>query len=83
MRQHLHWKAKAEFPYILNLDAGFTPYTQTAPPLQFKKFNFLGGEPHFQITTSCYAETAPLIITQRYNTVGDLFDGFLFMDSSP
>lgn len=83
MRQHITWRADTEFPYIINLSEGFTPYTKTkAIPLAFKKFNFLGGEPHFQITSNAYADFAPLIITQRFNSIGDLFDIILANDAA-
>ena len=51
--------------------------------LLYKKFEFKGGEPHFQIITPCeYAAQSHLVITQRYNTVGDLFDIILANDAA-
>ena len=81
-RQHIHWKASTEFPYILNLDKDFSPY-EDGVGLSHKKFDFKGGEPHFQITTPCdYAPQSDLIITQRYNKIGDLFDIILAHDAA-
>lgn len=82
MRQHIHWKAESEFPYILNLDKDFSPYDDGVG-LDHKKFDFKGGEPHFQITTACeFATQSNLIITQRYNKIGDLFDIILANDAA-
>ena len=82
MRQHIHWAAEAELPYILNLDSNFKPFTRGVD-LDYKRFVFKGGEPHFQITSSAnYAEASRLIITQRYNEIGDLFDIILANDAA-
>jgi ribose-phosphate pyrophosphokinase len=82
MRQHIHWKAESEFPYILNLDKDFSPY-KDGVGLDHKKFDFKGGEPHFQITTVCeFTAQSNLIITQRYNKIGDLFDIILANDAA-
>ena len=84
MRQHVKWQFKSatEFPYVLNLDDNFAPY-EVGVQLLYKKFEFKGGEPHFQITSPCeYATQSHLIITQRYNTVGDLFDIILANDAA-
>lgn len=82
-RQHIHWKTTPELPYILNLDKDFLPI-QTGVILFNKKFDFKGGEPHFQITSPCeeYAPNGHLIITQRYNKIGDLFDIILANDAA-
>ena len=81
-RQHIHWKATAQFPYILNLDKDFSP-SEDGVGLSHKKFDFKGGEPHFQITTPCeFAAQSNLIITQRYNKIGDLFDILLANDAA-
>lgn len=86
MRQHTHWnlKATSEFPYILNLDDQFKPYAVSGKGIElaYKKFNFLGGEPHFQITPGNYDTNSELIITQRYNSVADLFDIILAVDAA-
>jgi ribose-phosphate pyrophosphokinase len=82
MRQHIHWTAEAELPYILNLDSNFKPITRGVE-LEYKRFDFKGGEPHFQITTHpTYSYSAQLIITQRYNKIGDLFDIILANDAA-
>jgi ribose-phosphate pyrophosphokinase len=81
-RQHIHWKASTEFPYILNLDKDFSPYNDGVG-LSHTKFDFKGGEPHFQIANTCdYAPQSNLIITQRYNKIGDLFDIILAHDAA-
>jgi ribose-phosphate pyrophosphokinase len=79
MKQFVHWKATAEYPYVLNLDGNFKPYTSLAE-LEYKKFDFKGGEPHLQITDVQYI--GDLIITQRYNKIGDLFDIILANDAA-
>lgn len=85
MRQHIKWTGlspNVEYPYILNLDKDFSPCNKGVN-LEHKKFDFKGGEPHFQITSECsYAYASRLIITQRYNTVGDLFDIILANDAA-
>lgn len=80
MKQHIHWKADAQYPYVLNLDDKFKPYTSLAE-LDYKKFNFKGGEPHFQITNEV-KYVGDLIITQRYNSISDLFDIILANDAA-
>jgi ribose-phosphate pyrophosphokinase len=81
-RQHIHWKTSTEYPYVLNLDNTFTPY-QKGVLLLHNKFDFKGGEPHFQITSPCeYAGQSHLIITHRYNKIGDLFDIILANDAA-
>ncbi len=81
MRQHTHWTPTPESPYILNLDENFKPFTNGVE-LEFKKFDFLGGEPHFQILTKVFEPSAKLVITQRYNTIGDLFNIILANDAA-
>jgi ribose-phosphate pyrophosphokinase len=82
-RQHIHWKATAEYPYVLSLDENFKPYGNPQVPLEFKKFNFHGGEPHFQITSNVHnTYERELIITQRYSSVSDLFDIILANDAA-
>jgi ribose-phosphate pyrophosphokinase len=81
-RQHIRWKTSTEFPYILNLDIDFSPY-KDGVGLSHTKFNFKGGEPHLQIVSPCeYAGQSHLVITQRYNKVGDLFDIILANDAA-
>jgi ribose-phosphate pyrophosphokinase len=81
-RQHIHWQTTTEFPYILNLDEDFSPCSNGVE-LSYKKFNFNGGEPHLQITSTCeYATQSHLIITQRYNKIIDLFDIILANDAA-
>lgn len=84
MRQHLHWKATAEFPYILNLDENFKPYAQSGKGIDIghRKFDFLGGEPHLQLVAGNYDYNSTLIITQRYNSVADLFNIVLANDAA-
>lgn len=79
-RQHVVWNPMAQLPYTLNLSEGFEPLVGKTIPLEFKKFNFFGGEPHFQILTQEVYD-APVIITQRYNRVSDLFDIILANDA--
>lgn len=81
MRQHVTYIPVPESPYILNLDENFKPFTKGVE-LTFKKFNFLGGEPHFQILTKVFEASAKLVITQRYNTIGDLIDIILANDAA-
>jgi ribose-phosphate pyrophosphokinase len=82
MRQHIDWMPTVNFPYSLNLDSDFKPVAKSVP-LNYKKFNFLGGEPHFQITSNmAYAKDSELIITQRYNSVADIFDIILANDAA-
>lgn len=85
MRQHIKWTGlvpNVEYPYVLNLDSEFHPYKKGVEILH-KKFDFKGGEPHFQITSECsYAHSSTLIITQRYNKIGDLFDIILANDAA-
>jgi ribose-phosphate pyrophosphokinase len=80
MRQHVQWKATAQYPYVLNLDTEFKPYS-TGVELDFKKFQFKGGERHFQITSNV-EYISELYITQRYNKIGDLFDIILANDAA-
>jgi ribose-phosphate pyrophosphokinase len=81
-RQHIHWKASTEFAYILNLDKDFSPYNDGVE-VSHKKFDFKGGEPHLQITTQQeICAESELIITQRYNKIGDLFDVLLAHDAA-
>jgi ribose-phosphate pyrophosphokinase len=80
MKQHIHWKATTDYPYVLNLDEHFKPYTSLAE-LEYKKFDFKGGEPHFQITTDIQY-IGNLVLTQRYNSVSDLFDIILANDAA-
>jgi ribose-phosphate pyrophosphokinase len=80
MRQHINWKATTEHPYVLNLDDTFSPVTFGTDILH-KKFDFKGGEPHFQITTDVQY-FGDLIITQRYNKIGDIFDIILANDAA-
>jgi len=79
MRQHIHWQSTAELPYILNLDELFTPI-QTGVLLPYKRMLFHGGEP--QITLNKVEPFSELIITQRYNTVADLFDIVLAVNAA-
>jgi ribose-phosphate pyrophosphokinase len=89
MRQHIHWKTTSDYPYVLNLDDSFNSimFDDTFNPitlgvnLSHKKFDFKGGEPHFQITTDIQY-IGDLIITQRYNKIGDLFDIILANDAA-
>lgn len=82
MKQHVDWKLqyKTANPYILNLDQGFKPYKSVAE-LEYKTFDFKGGEPHFQITTDI-EYFGDLIITQRYNKIDDLFKIILANDAA-
>ena len=82
MRQHIKWSAEVKLPYVLNLDENFNP-CKSAIPLEYKKFDFKGGEPHLQIISNgCYATHSKLIITQRFNSVKDIFDIVLANDAA-
>lgn len=82
MRQHIHWIASPESPYVLNLDEHFKPWNMGIE-LEYKKFTFKGGEPHFQITSQVeYPFNTKLVITQRYNSVSDIFDIVLANDAA-
>lgn len=80
MRQHLHWSTKTEHPYVLNLDKNFLPYEGVE--VTSKKFDFKGGEPHFQILSGTPTQDSVFVITQRYNKIGDLFDIILANDAA-
>jgi ribose-phosphate pyrophosphokinase len=80
MRQHIHWKATAEKHYSLNLDEAFFPLINSIP-IQFKKFLFLGGEPHFQILDSTMNVGSRVTITQRYKSPADLIDILIASDA--
>lgn len=81
IRQQLHWKTTAEHNYILNLDHSFNPIDKGVN-VEFKELTFYGGEPHFQITSEISGDNARLIITQRYNDIGDLFKIILANDAA-
>ena len=82
MRQHIQWQAKAELPYILNLDPDFKPF-QKGIEISHKSFSFKGGEPHLQITAlPDYTQYSKLIITQRYNKPEDIFNILLANDAA-
>ena len=72
MRQHIHWQASAQHPYLLHLDVDFTPITDGVE-ISYKYFEFKGGEPHIQLNTVEYPEYSKLVITQRYNSINDIF----------
>lgn len=72
-RQHAHWSVNTELPYVLNLDQAFEPYTENVATLNFKTFDFLGGEPHIQLDKDVIVYNSKLIITQRFNSIKDLF----------
>ena len=80
---HLDWKVSTSQTFILNLDSEFHPYKfQTNTYfLEFKKFTFKGGEPHFQITSDVLP-VGDLVITQRYNKVDDLVKIILANDAA-
>ena len=82
-RLHINWKYQAEEVFVLNLDEEFDPFALVEDTfyLKFKKFEFKGGEPHFQITTEI-DKVGHLIISQRYNSVKDLFDIVLANDAA-
>lgn len=71
---------KTTDPYKLNLDPEFDPINGVTFNLEYKKFDFKGGEPHFQITSKV-DYIGSLFITQRYNKIGDLFDIILANDA--
>lgn len=75
---HIRWQAVSN-PVALNLSKGFTPVE--LPTLEYKTFQFLGGEPHFQILDDT-SNLSHLVITQRYNTVEDLFAIILANDAA-
>lgn len=80
--QHIHWKVDTIDPYVINLSKGFAPIVSTpVVELEWKSFIFRGGEPHFQITTPV-KYPSKLTITQRYNTINDLFDIVLAVDAA-
>lgn len=82
MKNHYHvkWEAKGD-PYKLNLDEGFDPLSSLIKKLDYKMFNFKGGEPHFQITTNV-EYFGDLFITQRYNSPSDVFNILLANDAA-
>ena len=87
-RQHIHfkWNVKTDATYLLHLSPDFNPLPDGNAlfALKHKTLTFHGGEPHFQIITESEAidQNAPLIITQRYNKIGDLFDIVLAVDAA-
>lgn len=88
MRQYLHirWSAVPDQTFVLNLDPTFDPIKEKNNLfyLKHKSFNFLGGEPHFQITTPDIVDlqNKKLIITQRVLSVSDLFNVILAVDAA-
>lgn len=88
MRLHLNWKATTDQTFILDLDPNFSPLRASLGDLvyglKYKTLTFLGGEPHFQILTDpdMVPPGSSLIITQRYNTIGDLFNIVLAVDAA-
>lgn len=82
MRQHINWKATPEYPYILNLDPEFKP-VEKGVEILYEKFDFKGGEPHLTIKSNLvYSNVSKLVITQRYNKIGDLFNIILANDAA-
>jgi ribose-phosphate pyrophosphokinase len=83
---HIHWSAVPDQTFVLNLDPTFDPIKEKNNLfyLKHKSFNFLGGEPHFQITTPDIADLQDkkLIITQRVLSVSDLFTIILAVDAA-
>lgn len=83
---HIHWSAVPDQTFVLNLDPTFDPIKDKNNLfyLKHKSFNFLGGEPHFQITTPDIADLQDkkLIITQRVLSVSDLFTVILAVDAA-
>jgi ribose-phosphate pyrophosphokinase len=83
---HIHWSAVPDQTFVLNLDPTFDPIKEKNNLfyLKHKSFNFLGGEPHFQITTPDIADLQDkkLIITQRVLGVSDLFTIILAVDAA-
>jgi len=89
MKQHLYirWTPKTDQTFVLNLDAGFNPFSSSENLffLKHKSMTFYGGEPHFQIemdTLSSAGILENLIITQRYNSVADLMNIILANDAA-
>jgi len=90
MKQHfyLKYEAKSEQTFVLNLDDDFSPFSDITSKnvffLKHNKFTFLGGEPHFQILTDpeIVKHGKDLIITQRFNNVGDIFNIVLAVDAA-
>jgi ribose-phosphate pyrophosphokinase len=88
MKQYLHirWSAVPDQTFVLNLDPTFDPIKEKNNLfyLKHKSFNFLGGEPHFQITTPDIADLQgkKLIISQRVLSVSDLFTVILAVDAA-
>jgi ribose-phosphate pyrophosphokinase len=82
MKNHIHvnWETKTT-PYQINLDEEFTPTISDTKVLDYKYFEFKGGEPHLQITT-IVEYPGDLIITQRYNNIADLFQIILANDAA-
>lgn len=83
---HLHWKVNTDQTYLIALDDDFSPFEDTSPffTLRYKSFTFLGGEPHFQILPPDgeIQAAAPLIITQRYRKIDDIFKIVLAVDAA-
>lgn len=89
MRQHITWSHTNSLPYCLNLSQGFKPISPNGVvgntlELDFKRFDFAGGERHFQILgdPSSFAENAQLIITTRASSVVDIYDILLANDAA-
>jgi ribose-phosphate pyrophosphokinase len=86
---HLHWKVNTDQTFVLNLDKNFNPYTDDRPLffLKHKAHTFLGGERHIQIDTSDIPDfpmvsDKRLVITQRADTISDVFDVVLAVDAA-
>ena len=86
MKQHNHirWSATSDQIYIINLDPNFdfTVNIKERFVLPIKKFNFPGGDPHFQVDFPNVVSTQKLIITQRINGSSDFFDILLANDAA-
>lgn len=81
-KQYSHWSVKPEKPYLLNLSDKFNPFSKiNGLVLEFEKFQFHGGEPHFKINGNPQVEGS-LLISQRFNSIADFFDILLANDAA-
>ena len=69
--------------HVIDLDPDFHPYTgYYTNNIQFETLDFHGGETHFRIVGVNIKPDEKLVITQRYNSVKDLFMIILANDAA-
>lgn len=86
MKKHLnlHWTAKTSQTFVLDLDQHFTPFDKYDDIycLNVQQFDFVGGEPNIKISPPTDHGKGDLYITQRFNSINDLFAVILAADAA-